>query len=48
MPLAAANPLAAEARPAHGTLTAGDLNISEISWERRPFMEGSFSGPSCL
>lgn len=33
---------AAEVRLAHGTLMAEDLNISEVYWERRPVMEGSF------
>jgi len=31
-----------EVPPACGALVAGDLNISEVSWERHPFMEGSF------
>lgn len=33
---------AAEVHPDHGTLVAENLNISEVSWEKRPFMEGSF------
>lgn len=46
VPVAATSPLAAEVHPAHGTLTAGDLDINEISSEKHPFMEGHFSGPS--